>query len=231
MGRVYPPCRPPPYFLHLGAGQCYGLLMLSVRNLKRLSIGPIDLDVKPGEIVALVGPSGTGKSMLLRAIADLDDNDGDVALENQSRQSMPAPDWRKRVMYVPAHSGWWADLVEPHFEGAMRQTVVELLQRLGLESTALTWQVANLSTGERQRLSLARALALNPRVLLLDEPTSGLDSDNANRAEALIRRFAADGTGVLFVTHDRAQATRLGGRVLRLHNGQLLDESKAEDSA
>lgn len=197
--------------------------MLSVRNLKRLAIGPVDLDISPGEIVALVGPSGTGKSLLLRAIADIDPNEGTATLNDAPRDQMPAPDWRKQVMYVPAHSGWWADLVEPHFEGAVRGRVVELLHHLGMESTALGWQVAHLSTGERQRLSLARALALGPKVLLLDEPTSGLDADNANRAEALIRRHAEDGGGVLFVTHDAAQAARLGSRVLKLEDGQLTE--------
>jgi len=195
--------------------------MLTVSQLKRLSIGPIDLDLKPGEITALVGPSGVGKSLLLRAIADLDPNDGDVTVEGLSRSAMSAPDWRRQVMYVPAHSGWWADLVEPHFEGAKRSRVVELLHHLGLESTALGWQVANLSTGERQRLSLARALAHDPKVLLLDEPTSGLDAENAERVEALIRKHADAGKSVLFVTHDATQAARLGGKMLRLEDGKL----------
>lgn len=195
--------------------------MLTVSQLTRLSIGPIDLDLKPGVITALVGPSGVGKSLLLRAIADLDPNDGDVTVDGLNRSAMLAPDWRRHVMYVPAHSGWWEDLVEPHFEGAKRSRVVELLHHLGLESTALTWQVTNLSTGERQRLSLARALAHDPKVLLLDEPTSGLDAENAERVEALIRKHADTGKSVLFVTHDGAQATRLGTRVLRLEGGQL----------
>lgn len=195
--------------------------MLNVSQLKRLSIGPIDLDLKPGEITALVGPSGVGKSLLLRAIADLDPNDGEASVDGISRSTLPAPDWRRLVMYVPAHSGWWADRVEPHFEGAKRSRVVELLHHLGLESTALGWQVANLSTGERQRLSLARALAHDPKVLLLDEPTSGLDAENAERVEALIRKHAGAGKSVLFVTHDATQAARLGSKVLRLEGGQL----------
>ena len=197
--------------------------MLSVRNLKRLSIGPIDLDVAAGEIVALTGPSGVGKSLLLRAIADLDPNEAEIALNGDARGDMPAPQWRRQVMYVAAHSGWWEDRVEPHFAGASRDFAIELLQRLGLESTALGWEVANLSTGERQRLSLARALALRPKVLMLDEPTSGLDAENASRAEALIQRFVADGASVLFVTHDAQQAERLGRRVLRLEAGALLE--------
>lgn len=197
--------------------------MLRVRNLKRLSIGPVDLDLGAGEIAALTGPSGVGKSLLLRALADLDPNEGDVTLEGISREAMPAPHWRARVMYVPAHSGWWAETVEPHFFGAKREQTVELLHRLGLESTALGWQVAHLSTGERQRLSLARAVALTPKVLLLDEPTSGLDADNAARAEALIIEEAARGAGVLFVSHDPAQARRLGKRVFKLEHGRVTE--------
>jgi len=210
--------------LHATHGQCYGLFMtLSVRNLKRLSLGPIDLDVVGGDIVALTGPSGTGKSLLLRAIADLDPNEGDLSLKDQKRETMTGPQWRKQVMYVPAHSGWWADLVEPHFEGANRSLVIDTLHRLDLESTALGWPVANLSTGERQRLSFARAVVHSPKILMLDEPTSGLDTDNGARMEKLISGYAQDGMGILFVTHDATQAKRLGTRQLTLKDGQLTE--------
>ncbi|WP_245648955.1 ABC transporter ATP-binding protein [Magnetovibrio blakemorei] len=198
-------------------------MMLSVRNLKRLSIGPVDLDVAAHDIVALCGPSGVGKSLLLRAIADLDPNEGTLSLLGESRESMSAPDWRRQVMYVPAHTGWWADTVEPHFAGLSLALVKDTLHRLGLESTALGWQVSNLSTGERQRLALARALAYAPKVLLLDEPTSGLDADNATRVEKLVGEVAAGGVAVLFVTHDMAQAKRLSTRRLDMTSGQLVE--------
>lgn len=197
--------------------------MLSVRNLKRLSIGPVDLDVAAHDIVALCGPSGVGKSLLLRAIADLDPNEGTLSLLGESRESMSAPVWRRQVMYVPAHTGWWADTVEPHFAGLSLALVKDTLHRLGLESTALGWQVSNLSTGERQRLALARALAYAPKVLLLDEPTSGLDADNAARVEKLVGEMAAGGVAVLFVTHDMAQAKRLGTRRLDMISGQVVE--------
>lgn len=195
--------------------------MLNVKNLTRLSIGPIDLTVEAGARVVLRGPSGAGKSLLLRAIADLDPNEGEVSLSGQDRDAMEAPGWRARVMYVPASPGWWADTVRPHFEGLSMATVKDILHRLSLESTALDWQTANLSTGERQRLALARAVARNPDVLLLDEPTSGLDPDNVTRAEKLIAELSEQGKAIVFVSHDPAQAARLATRHVELKDGKL----------
>ena len=204
--------------------------MLSVQNLKRLGLGPFALTVTAGERVAMTGPSGAGKSLLLRAIADLDPNSGDVALGDMSRESMPAPRWRAQVMYVPANAGWWAETVRPHFAGCSASQTRDLLHRVNLETSALGWEVARLSTGERQRLALVRAVARKPKILLLDEPTSGLDEGNAERAENLIKDFTDDGGGVLFVTHDGTQAERLGGRTLVLDKGAL-QETKREAGA
>jgi len=137
---------------------------------------------------------------------------------------MSGPEWRKKVMYVPAYSGWWADTVEPHFEGAARKDVIDILHRLNLESSALGWDVANMSTGERQRLSFARALVLFPQILMLDEPTSGLDTDNAAKVEELIVERSQAGVGIIFVSHDKAQAARLGTRHVLLKDGQLTEQ-------
>ncbi len=195
--------------------------MLNIIGLERLSIGPIDLRLKAGEIVALSGPSGTGKSLMLRAIADLDMAKGEFYLAGEERRSMSAPLWRRQVMYVPAHSGWWEDTVEPHFQNAQRTRVIDILHHLGLESTALGWRVANLSTGERQRLALARAVALSPKVLLLDEPTSSLDAKNVQRVESLLQAQARAGVAILLITHDTTQAARLAQRTLLLEGGHI----------
>ena len=197
--------------------------MLEIAGLTCRSLADVDVTVHDGEAVAVSGTSGAGKSLFLRAIADLDPGGGDVKLDGQSRNAMPAPAWRRRVVYVPAESGWWADHVGPHFnDGA---AVAGLLHRLQLPAECMDWPVARLSTGERQRLALARALDLAPRVLLLDEPTSGLDPETTLRVEAALRERLADGAIILFVSHDPAQAARFGQRHLRIEDGAIREQS------
>lgn len=190
--------------------------MLSVRGLMTKAGGPADLDLAAGEIVALRGPSGSGKSLLLRALADLDPAEGEIGLDGTPREAIPAPEWRRLVAYVPAESGWWADRVRAHFaDGA------GLVARLGLDPAALDWEVRRLSTGERQRLAIARALALGPRVWLMDEPTAALDAEAAARVEALLGEGREDGAAILIVTHDAGQARRLADRTLHIEAGRL----------
>lgn len=190
-------------------------------------LGPFDLDLCAAEAVSLVGPSGAGKSRLLRALADLDPSVGDVVLAGRSRESFSGPHWRKRVVYVPAESGWWLDRVGDHFDNPA--IGAEIARRLGFAADALDWEVARLSTGERQRLALARALALEPTILLLDEPTSGLDAETAAIVEKELRLHIAAGTGALIVTHDRAQAERLAQRHLTLASGRLEGETTRDE--
>jgi putative ABC transport system ATP-binding protein len=193
--------------------------MLSVTDLTRLSLGPVSFTVESGECLALRGASGAGKSLLLRAIADLDPNEGQVTLDGEARESMPAPAWRRRVAYLAAEPGWWADTVAEHF--ADWPAARPLLETLDLPADCGDWPVARLSTGEKQRLALIRTLLMSPRVLLLDEPTSGLDPEAVKRVEALIRKRRKDGVSVVWTTHDRAQARRVAKRWLEIENGQL----------
>ena len=192
--------------------------MLQISELRTKLIGPISLVVAPGECIAVLGTSGSGKSLLLRAIADLDPNDGDAALSGRSRNAMPAQDWRRLVSLVPAESGWWSDTVAPHFEPGC--DVHDLLVSVGLPD-AMGWDVARLSTGERQRLALVRSLARKPSALLLDEPTSALDDDATRRVEDIIREQCRRGVPVILVSHDKAQTKRLAERRFVMVNGSL----------
>lgn len=191
--------------------------MLAVRRLSRAGLSVAPFGIADGECVAVLGPSGSGKSMLLRAIADLDPNEGEIVAGAVARRQVPAPHWRRIVTYVPADSGWWADRVGEHFaDGA---AVRSLEAAVLLPPDCLDWPVGRLSTGERQRLALIRALVQHPQVLLLDEPTSGLDAAATAAVEALLLRCLAGGTSILMVTHDAGQAGRLAKRSLRVDNG------------
>lgn len=193
--------------------------VLEVTDLRRPALKPASFTLSTGECVAVRGPSGAGKTLLLRAIADLDPNEGRVALDGIDREAIPAPEWRRKVAYVPAEPGWWADGVGEHFADWPRAAA--LLPKVGLPDDVKAWPVARCSTGERLRLALVRALALEPRVILLDEPTAALDAVTVASVEALIHDRLATGMSALWVTHDDDQAVRVARRILAVHAGEV----------
>ncbi len=194
---------------------------LRLSGIRPRVIEPVDLTVAPGELVFVSGPSGSGKSLLLRAIADLDLHPGEAWVDDTSRSSMPAPAWRRRVGLLPAESHWWGEEVSDHFPS----DAAGFLEPLGFGPEVMGWSVSRLSTGERQRLALARMLANGPEVLLLDEATANLDPTNRDRVEAVVERYRAEReAAVLWVSHDPDQRRRLGGRSLVIQNGRLEPE-------
>ncbi len=193
--------------------------MLHIENLRRPGLTPTSLHIDAGECVALMGPSGAGKSLLLRAIADLDPNEGELRLNGAERAGIPAPDWRRKVGYLPAETGWWAPLVGAHFTDS--GAAAPIIAALNLPPDCLNWPVERLSTGEKQRLGFARLLELRPLVYLLDEPTSALDPAAIEAVEAVIAKRLHEGAGILMTTHDAAQAARLAGRQLRIKDGAV----------
>ena len=193
--------------------------MLRLHALRTPLIGPIDLEIETGRCVALSGASGAGKTLLLRAIVDLDPNEGNVFLDGESRAAMSACQWRRRVALVPAESGWWSDRVGDHFPPG--QPDRELTEALGLSRDVGEWSVSRLSTGERHRLAIARAVCRQPQILLLDEPTASLDTVSTGKVEALIERLLARNLSVLLVTHDPGQPDRLDARQLIIEAGRL----------
>ena len=186
---------------------------LHVNDVRPHGRGPYSLNIAAGECVSLSGPSGSGKSLLLRAIADLDPHDGDVFLDNLPRSTFTAPQWRKQVALLPVESQWWLDDVGGHFP----DTDCPWLKPLGFTHKTMQWQVSRLSSGEKQRLALARALMNHPRVLLLDEPTASLDPQTIGIVEKLITDYRNETqAAVLWVSHDAQQAARVGNRQLKL---------------
>lgn len=193
--------------------------LLRLRGIYSERLAPVGLDLAAGECAAIMGPSGSGKSLLLRQIADLDPGHGEALLEGRPRSGMRGHEWRRKVMYCQAEAGWWDDLVLRHFTDRAQALVI--MQRLGLSPDKLDALVHELSTGERQRLGLVRALALAPRVLLLDEPTAALDQAATDQVEAELRRYLDGGAAILMVTHSPAQAQRLARRSWRMEQGRL----------
>jgi UDP-glucose/iron transport system ATP-binding protein len=196
--------------------------LLQVRDLRTDILKPASFSLATGECIAVKGPSGAGKTLLLRAIADLDPNQGLVSLEGRDRSTIPAPEWRRLVGYVPAEPGWWAETVGEHFgEWAAAAAV---LTNLGFPEETKSWPISRLSTGERLRLALVRALIIRPKVLLLDEPTAALDAASVAAVEAVIASRIRGGLAVLWVTHDAGQARRIARRQLAVEAGRVREE-------
>jgi ABC-type iron transport system FetAB ATPase subunit len=197
-------------------------MSLFVEGLRSTLAGPFTFTVATGQCLAISGASGSGKTILLRMIADLDPHEGRVTFAGIDRASLTAPNWRRLASLVPARSGWWADTIVEHFppdrETAWRALAADLL----LPAALFERSVDEASTGERQRLGLIRALLAEPDLLLLDEPTASLDPASTQAVEAAIARRLAAGATVIWVTHDAAQATRVGDLAFHMLAGGVL---------
>ncbi|WP_444924098.1 ATP-binding cassette domain-containing protein [Microbulbifer sp. DLAB2-AF] len=192
-------------------------------KLESLSIGPlkkVQLKVLAGEIICLSGPSGSGKSRLLRAIADIEPHDGDISFDDKSQKGMTGHQWRRQIMLVPAQSAWWYETVGKHFNQPMGQA----LKILGFPEEATEWQVSRLSSGEKQRLALIRALSYAPQVLLLDEPTANLDADTTRKVEIwLMDEISKYQYPVIWVAHNREQIQRVASRHIEIKGSNLIE--------
>jgi len=187
-------------------------------QLSFLHCGPIHFQLNETEIMGISGASGSGKSRLLRALADLDEHRGDIQLNELNQQKIAAHWWRKKVALLAAETSWWFDTVGEHFTD-LNETD---LMALGFTKDSLQWSVARLSSGEKQRLGLLRLLQNNPAVLLLDEPTANLDKHNTKIFENFVMQYLQkQPAGAIWVGHDTEQLQRICQKKYILENGEL----------
>ena len=202
---------------------------LEISKLCFRNRGPYSFRIEGGECVGLQGASGAGKSLLLRAIVDLDPRTGDLQLGTLNADAVTAPAWRRAVGLLPAESGWWSDRVGDHFTdfSAVDQ---DTLAAVDFDRSVRDWQVSRLSTGEKQRLAIVRLLHNQPQCLLLDEPTASLDPDLTARVEQLLLTYGRmHRAPVLWVSHDPAQLVRVSRRCFFMAgDGVLSDAGGAE---
>jgi ABC-type iron transport system FetAB ATPase subunit len=198
--------------------------LFEARHLSRADLSELSFSLSESELVCLSGPSGAGKTLMLRSLADLDVNQGLVYLQGVQREQMPPTEWRRQVGYLPAESRWWSETVAEHFP----RVQTDILSQLGFQGEVLGWQAERLSSGERQRLALARLLSNQPRILLLDEPTANLDPVNTQRVERLVMDYLREQRAAcLWVTHAVDQIKRIAGRILYLDSNGLSEKMPA----
>ncbi len=195
---------------------------------------PATFGIDVGDLLVCRGPSGSGKSVLLRALAMLDPSSGQVLCRGKQPRSHEIPRFRARVMYVPQSATFSDTNVEQALQEPFdwkshqlrkydRAAALGILEALGRDSSMLTARTADLSGGESQIVAITRALLLDPDVLLLDEPTSALDRDTEHRFENLMQDWVGQGErAIVWVTHRADQAERIATRFMSVDEGKVV---------
>jgi putative ABC transport system ATP-binding protein len=202
-------------------------------------IRDVSFVLEPGERLAVLGATGAGKTVLLRALALLDPlHAGSIQWRGHAVRDEAVPSYRTQVVYLHQRPSLLDATVEDNLQHPYsfranrgrrfdRERVLQLLEGLGRPATFLEKSSRDLSGGEAQIVALLRAVQLDPAILLLDEPTASLDSATARAVEGLIDHWFADGRGdraFAWVSHDLDQASRLTDRILYMRYGLMESE-------
>jgi polar amino acid transport system ATP-binding protein len=221
---------------------------LKVVNLKKsyeakVVLDGVDLEVFPGQIVAVIGSSGSGKSTVLRCVNLLEDIlDGQIFLEGVeiSEPDVNQDEIRQQIGLVFQSFNLFGHLsilenitlaliqVKKMPKQQARQKALSWLERIGLADKADSYP-DKLSGGQQQRTAIVRAVAMEPKVLLLDEVTSALDPELVGEVLSLIKDLKANGTTILMATHELSFAREVADWVIFLENGKILEQGEAKD--
>ena len=221
---------------------------LKVVNLKKnydtkVVLDGVDLEVFPGQIVAVIGSSGSGKSTVLRCVNLLEDIlDGQIFLEGVeiSEPDVDQDKVREQIGLVFQSFNLFGHLsilenitlalihVKKMSKVEARQKALTWLERIGLADKADSYP-DKLSGGQQQRTAIVRAIAMEPKVLLLDEVTSALDPELVGEVLSLIKDLKASGTTILMATHELSFAREVADWVIFLEKGKILEQGEAKD--
>ncbi|WP_232318271.1 ABC transporter ATP-binding protein [Salisediminibacterium beveridgei] len=210
---------------------------MACQKVSNARVHGIDFTVREGEIITLIGPSGSGKSSLLFLFNRLmDPDEGEVYWYGKPLSTYPVEEVRQKIGMVFQSSSLFDGSVEenlkfgPSLRGEWDQKLgISLLNQVDLPESYLGKNADQLSGGEQQRVAFARTLANKPEVLLLDEVTSALDVKSVEIVEELIRSLMQDHVkAVLMVTHDIKQAKRLGDWTIYMEEGRIIEQGKTK---
>lgn len=206
----------------------------------------ITLNVEKGSVTAIIGPSGAGKTTLLRCInflekADsgfLDFDDIHIDLEKVSKKTML--EIRRKTAFVFQNYNLFANMtaLENVMEGLVtarkvpkseaKDRAMKALEKVGLKDRA-DFYPSSLSGGQQQRVGIARAIAVNPEVILFDEPTSALDPELTGEVLSVIKQLAAEGTTMIIVTHEMSFARDTANHIIFMDKGVIVEEGRPSE--
>ncbi|MBS4207862.1 amino acid ABC transporter ATP-binding protein [Bacillus sp. FJAT-50079] len=218
--------------------------MISVKNLKK-SFGTnevlkdISVEIKPQEVVVVIGPSGSGKSTFIRCLNLLESVTGGQVIvtgKDLTNKKTDVNEIRKNVGMVFQHFNLFPHKtildnitlapmkVKKVSKEEAKKKAMELLAKVGLSDKASAYP-DSLSGGQKQRVAIARALAMEPKVMLFDEPTSALDPEMVGEVLEVIKQLAKEGMTMVVVTHEMGFAREVGDRVIFMDNGYVVEEN------
>lgn len=200
----------------------------------RAVVDDFSFTFESGRLYSIIGPSGSGKTSLLRLLARLDEpTSGDILVGGESFRDLNPCHQRRKVAYLFQSPYLFPGSVKDNLrysnDGLTDDQVSILASRTSIASDLIERDVTNLSEGEKQRVALARLLAMNPDILLLDEPTSSLDPTLTRIIEELVARLLQEEQmSIIMVSHDPQQALRTGGDTLLMVAGKLVESGPAK---